>query len=166
MGSYCRISLSKGSETISLADEIRLIRNYLALQKLRYGDMINDEYKVEDNTLNIKILKNILQPLVENSIYHGIRPSGEPGLITISAGIDMDYLFLSVEDNGIGMNEDEINSISNENLAGNQSSFGLRGTIQRLKIHYGTNDIYKVESKKYEGTKIILKIPVEVISHE
>ena len=166
LGSYCRISLSKGSETISLADEIRLIRNYLALQKLRYGDMINDEYKVEDNTLNIKILKNILQPLVENSIYHGIRPSGEPGLITVSASLAAGYLFLSVQDNGLGMDEDEINSISDENLARNQSSFGLRGTMQRLKIHYGTNDIYKVESKKYEGTKIILKIPVEVNSHE
>ncbi len=166
LGSFCRISLSKGSETISLADEIRLIKNYLALQKLRYGDMINDEYNVEDNTLNINILKNILQPLVENSIYHGIRPSGEPGLITTSARIEEDYLFLSVEDNGIGMDENEINSISDENLARNQSSFGLRGTIQRLKIHYGTNDIYKVESKKYEGTKIILKIPIEVSSHE
>ena len=166
LGSFCRISLSKGSETISLADEIRLIKNYLALQKLRYGDMINDEYNVEDNTLNINILKNILQPLVENSIYHGIRPSGEPGLITTSARIEEDYLFLSVKDNGIGMDENEINSISDENLAGNQSSFGLRGTIQRLKIHYGTNDIYKVESKKYEGTKITLKIPVEVSSHE
>lgn len=166
LGNFFRISLSKGSETISLADEIRLIKNYLTLQKLRYGDMINDEYNVEDNTLNINILKNILQPLVENCIYHGIRPSGEPGLITTSARIEEDYLFLSVEDNGIGMDENEINSISDENLAGNQSSFGLRGTIQRLKIHYGTNGIYKVESKKYEGTKITLKIPVEVSSHE
>ncbi len=166
LGNFFRISLSKGSETISLADEIRLIKNYLTLQKLRYGDMINDEYNVEDNTLNINILKNILQPLVENCIYHGIRPSGEPGLITTSARLEEDYLFLSVEDNGIGMDENEINSISDENLAGNQSSFGLRGTIQRLKIHYGTNGIYKVESKKYEGTKITLKIPVEVSSHE
>jgi two-component system sensor histidine kinase YesM len=59
------------------------------------------------------------------------------------------------------MEETEINSISDENLAKNQSSFGLRGTIQRLKIHYGTDNIYKVESKKYVGTNITLKIPIE-----
>lgn len=160
LGSFCRLSLSKGSEIISLADEIKLIKNYLSLQKLRYGDMLTDEYQIEEDTLNVKILKNILQPLVENSIYHGIRPSGEPGLIRIRAAFKESSLLLTVEDNGLGMEADQICSISDENLAENQSSFGLRGTIQRLRIHYGTEDIYKVESKKYEGTRITLKIPV------
>lgn len=160
LGNYYRISLSKGSVTISLGDEIKLIKSYLALQKLRYGEMISDEYNVNGNTLEIKILKNILQPIVENCIYHGIRPSGEPGLITISSNIEKDYLFISVNDNGIGMKEEEIASISDENLARNQSSFGLRGTIQRLKIHYGCNDIYMVESKEFVGTKITIKIPL------
>jgi len=161
LGSFCRISLSKGSEIISLGNEIMLIKNYLALQKLRYGEMINDEYDIDPNALEIKILKNILQPLVENSIYHGIRPSGEPGLISTSAHIEGQYLVLTVEDDGLGMDGTEIDSISDEKLAGNQASFGLRGTIQRLKIHYGTNDLYKVESQKNVGTKITLKIPLE-----
>jgi two-component system, sensor histidine kinase YesM len=161
LGSFCRISLSKGSEVISLGDEITLIKNYLALQKLRYGEMINDEYDIDPNALEIKILKNILQPLVENCIYHGIRPSGEPGLISTSAQIEGKYLLLTVKDNGLGMEEKEIKSINDENLAKNQASFGLRGTIQRLKIHYGTSDLYKVESQKYVGTTITLKIPIE-----
>ncbi|ACL74586.1 sensor histidine kinase [Ruminiclostridium cellulolyticum] len=161
LGSFCRISLSKGSEVISLENEICQIQNYLLLQKLRYGEMISDEYDIAPATSQIKILKNILQPLVENSIYHGIRPSGEPGFIKTSAHINDDLLILSVEDNGIGMDEKEINSISDENLAGNQASFGLRGTIQRLKLYYGTNDIYTVESSKYSGTKITLKIPLK-----
>ncbi len=161
LGSFCRISLSKGSEIISLENEVRQIQNYLLLQKLRYGEMISDEYNIAPDTNQIRILKNILQPLVENSIYHGIRPSGEPGYIKTSAHINEGYLILSVEDNGVGMDEQEINSISDENLAGNQASFGLRGTIQRLKIHYGTDEIYMVESSKYSGTKITLKIPLE-----
>lgn len=161
LGSFCRISLSKGSEVISLENEVRQIQNYLLLQKLRYGEMISDEYNIAPDTNQIRILKNILQPLVENSIYHGIRPSGEPGYIRTSAQINEGYLILSVEDNGVGMDEQEINSISDENLAGNQASFGLRGTIQRLKIHYGTDEIYMVESSKYSGTKITLKIPLE-----
>lgn len=161
LGSFCRISLSKGSEVISLENEVRQIQNYLLLQKLRYGEMISDEYNIAPDTNQIRILKNILQPLVENSIYHGIRPSGEPGYIKTSAHINEGYLILSVEDNGVGMDEQEINSISDENLAGNQASFGLRGTIQRLKIHYGTDEIYMVESSKYSGTKITLKIPLE-----
>lgn len=160
LGNFCKISLSKGSEVISLENEIRQIENYLLLQKLRYGEMIDDEYDIHPDTNHIKILKNILQPLVENSIYHGIRPSGEPGMIKTSAYIEDGFLILSVEDNGIGMDEAEIDSITDENLAGNQSSFGLRGTIQRLKLHYGNNDIYKVESNKYSGTKITLKIPL------
>lgn len=161
LGSFCRISLSKGSEVISLENEVRQIQNYLLLQKLRYDEMISDEYNISPDTNQIRILKNILQPLVENSIYHGIRPSGEPGYIKTSANINEGYLILSVEDNGVGMDEQEINSISDENLAGNQASFGLRGTIQRLKIHYGTDEIYMVESSKYSGTKITLKIPLE-----
>ncbi len=161
LGSFCRISLSKGSETINLGDEIRLIQNYLALQKLRYGEMISDEYDIDEKAVNVRILKNILQPLVENSIYHGIRPSGEPGMITTSARMEGNYLYLSVKDNGLGMDENEIESITDENLTKNQASFGLRGTIQRLKIHYGTDDIYCVESEKYTGTKITIKIPVE-----
>ncbi len=161
LGSFCRISLSKGSEIISLENEVRQIQNYLLLQKLRYGEMISDEYNIAPDTNQIRILKNILQPLVENSIYHGIRPSGESGYIKTSAHINEGYLILSVEDNGVGMDEQEINSISDENLAGNQASFGLRGTIQRLKIHYGTDEIYMVESSKYSGTKITLKIPLE-----
>ena len=160
LGNYYRISLSKGSVTISVGDEIKLIKNYLSLQKLRYGEMISDEYHVQENTLEVKILKNILQPLVENCIYHGIRPSGEPGLITISAHINEDHLFISVDDNGIGIKENEIKSITDENLARNQSSFGLRGTIQRLKIHYGSDDIYMVESEEFIGTKITIKIPL------
>lgn len=160
LGSFYRISLSKGSEIISLGEEIKLIKNYLALQKLRYGEMISDQYNVDSDTLEIKIVKNILQPLVENSIYHGIRPGGEPGLITISSHMEDGFLSLSVADTGIGMEDEEIKSIASDNLDHNQSSFGLRGTIQRLKIYYGTDDIYKVESQKYAGTKITLKIPL------
>lgn len=166
LGNFCRISLSKGSEVISLGDEIRQIQNYLLLQKLRYGEMINDEYEIESDTRDIKILKNILQPLVENCIYHGIRASGEPGTIKLSAYRMDDYLILSVEDDGIGMDENEIHSITDENLADNRSSFGLRGTIQRLKIHYGNEDIYTVESRKYAGTKITLKIPLKEVKND
>ncbi|RCX16599.1 two-component system sensor histidine kinase YesM [Anaerobacterium chartisolvens] len=161
LAGFYRMSLSKGSETISLSDEVKLVKNYLTLQKLRYGEIITDEYNIEGNAMQIKILRNILQPLVENSIYHGIRPGGEAGVIKISAYTTPEYLFISVEDDGIGMDSSEIQSIASGKLEQNQASFGLRGTIRRLSIHYGTDDIYTVESEKYAGTKITLKIPLQ-----
>ena len=137
-----------------------MIQDYLSLQKLRYGDIINDKYDISPDTLKIKIIKNILQPLVENSIYHGIKPSGEAGTIIVSSSISSGLLFLSIKDDGLGMTPSEIENIISENLDKNRLSFGLRGTIQRLKIHYGVSDIYSVKSEKYVGTTITLKIPL------
>ncbi len=79
LGRYYSISLSKGAETVPLQDEIQLVQNYLSLQKLRYGELIEDHYSIADEVKELHVLRNILQPIVENCIYHGIKPSGEPG---------------------------------------------------------------------------------------
>ena len=81
LGSFYRNFLSKGGREIRLYREVNIVRDYLALQKLRYGDIIEDEYDIDDDVNDCIVPKLILQPLVENSIYHGIRLKGEKGQI-------------------------------------------------------------------------------------
>ena len=161
LGQFYKSSLNKGNELISLEAEVTMIKNYLTLQKLRYGNLVNDTYHLAENTLKIPILKNSLQPLVENSIYHGIKPSGEPGNIIITSILKEHILYICVEDDGLGMTPEQIQHIQAAYLEENLASFGLRGTIARLKIHYGKEEIYEVTSELFKGTKIILKIPIQ-----
>ncbi|MDR2657570.1 MAG: histidine kinase [Oscillospiraceae bacterium] len=106
---YYNSSLMKGAAMVPLRSEIDMIQSYLSLQKLRYADMITDTYEITQEAGETLVLRNILQPLVENSIYHGIKPSGEPGRIPISARIAGDMLLISVRADGIGMTLEPVN---------------------------------------------------------
>lgn len=161
LGGYYRKNLSKGEEIISIEEEISIAKDYILLQKLRFGDIFTAHFDVDPQTLSVKIPKLILQPLIENSIYHGIQPKGEPCDIRIRVQASEKHIILSVEDNGIGMTEDELERIASEKIDHNETSFGLRGTIQRLKLYYECTDLYTIESEKNKGTKISLRIPKE-----
>jgi len=161
LSGYYRMNLQKGAETVLLSEEIGMIKNYLALQKIRYTDMIEDQYEIQPEAANIPVLRNILQPLVENSIYHGIRPSGEPGFVRMAAGINNSKLVITVEDNGLGMSPELLNSLNDGTIEQNLTSFGLRGTVKRLRLFYGREDVCHINSKKFKGTVVTLMIPVK-----
>jgi two-component system, sensor histidine kinase YesM len=161
LSNYYRTSLSKGNEVITIAEEIEIVKNYLIIQKVRFPNMFEDYYNLDDRVGNIKILKMVLQPLVENALFHGIRPKAEKGSIKITSQTEGDFIRLSVEDNGVGMNEKEFSKLIGAKLEHNACSFGLRGTIERLKIFYDAEDIYCIRSEKGLGTKITLNIPVK-----
>ena len=167
LGSFYRNFLSKGDREITVRREINITKDYLSLQKLRYKDILNDEYDIEDDVMDLRIPKLILQPLVENSIYHGIRPKGEPGTIKISAKRNEDNLVISVYDSGIGMSEDMIAKVlGNEEIENNDISdsalngFGLKGTIDRIRYYCDKEDIVMIESEEGEFTKITVTIPL------
>ncbi|OPJ59859.1 sensor histidine kinase [Clostridium oryzae] len=159
MGSYYKKSLSKGKEIISLEEEVEIVKDYVFLQQLRYGNILTVHYDLNPETLKYNILKLILQPLVENSIYHGIMPKGEHGDIYISSKLRDNKILIMVEDNGIGMTEEELNLMKSQKINDNLDSFGFRGTVERLKIYYDCSDVYTIESSKGTGTKITLIIP-------
>lgn len=161
LGSYYRISLSKGREVITINEEIEVVKNYMSIQHVRYGDIFDIEYDINENVLNFKIPKLVLQPLVENSLYHGIKPKGEKGHILIRARYLPPNIELSVIDDGVGMDEEIASNILNNNGENTKPSFGLRGTIERLKIYYGVNNPVTIRSKKYEGTEVIINIPAK-----
>jgi two-component system sensor histidine kinase YesM len=164
LGEFYRKSLSKGEEIISIKDEVDITRDYLLLQRLRYGDIFTAKFDIADDVLNYKTLKLILQPLVENSIYHGIRPKGGTGEIRVNVKGHDDRIILSVEDNGIGMSDDVIQAIQNGDVKG--SGFGLCGTLERIRIYYENDSSYTIKSSKNEGTIITISIPKETVERD
>lgn len=161
LGGYYRTSLSKGREVVTVAEEIDIVKNYFLLQKLRYGDIFTDTYEVDKRVLHLKILKLVLQPIAENALYHGIKPKGEKGNIRLRAVLVGNLMKLSIEDDGVGMTEEELDRVIGDKIQDNNLSFGLRGTIERLRIFYGISDVYEIESHKRYGTKVTITIPIE-----
>ena len=166
LGGFYRNFLSKGDRVIPLEREVRIVKDYLALQKLRYGEIILDEYEVDERTYSCKIPKLLLQPLVENSIYHGIRPLGEPGTIRISTSLEENVLKISVFDSGVGMTEDVIQGLLREDkkedasVESGLSGFGLRGTIERVRFYCGDENAIQIFSEPGEYTRIDIFIPL------
>ncbi|MCR4850910.1 MAG: histidine kinase [Lachnospiraceae bacterium] len=158
MGSFYRNFLSKGDRQIPLSREVQIVKDYLSLQKLRYGDIIEDTYDIAPGTESFIVPKLILQPLVENSIYHGIRLKGEKGIIKISSFLDGDILHLKVKDTGVGMSPETIDSILSTKGQDvpdrNEDSFGLWGTIERVRIFCNDEDIVRITSEPGEFTTI------------
>ena len=157
LGNFYRRFLSKGSTDLSLGEEIEIVKSYLTLQRTRFEDIFTDEYEIEEGLSSIRVPRLILQPLVENSIYHGIRPKGEHGVIRVTVKRQEDFLFLSIYDNGIGMSAHQRGLL----FSGKDSrSFGFQGTIERIRYYYKTEDVFEIHSTEGEYCEIILKLPL------
>ena len=157
LGNFYRRFLSKGSTDLSLGEEIEIVKSYLTLQRTRFEDIFTDEYEIEEGLSSIRVPRLILQPLVENSIYHGIRPKGEHGVIRVTVKRQEDFLFLSIYDNGIGMSAHQRELL----VSGKDSrSFGFQGTIERIRYYYKTEDVFEIHSTEGEYCEIILKLPL------
>ena len=161
LGSYYRISLSKGNQIITIREEIETVKNYLTIQQIRYGDIFSAIFQVDEELADLPVLKLVLQPLVENALYHGVKPKGEKGVITIRVRREQENMELIVEDDGVGMDQSKLAEIMNPLHEKDRSSFGLQGTIERLRIFYGREDIFKIESAAGEGTVITISIPMK-----
>jgi two-component system sensor histidine kinase YesM len=166
LGSFYRNFLSKGKREIPFQNELRIIQDYLSLQKLRYGDSFTDEYEIEEETLDFMVPKLILQPLVENSIYHGIKLKGEPCIIRITAKMSEEGLHIFIYDTGIGISEEQIRKVlegereeHDETVRTSPGGFGLAGTIDRIRYYCNKEDVVSIRSEMGEYTEIELFIP-------
>ena len=161
LGSFYRNFLSKGSRYIPVRNEIQIVKDYLSLQKLRYADSFDDEYILDENAMDTMIPKLILQPLVENSLYHGVRLKGEKGIIRISVYKKEDGVHILVFDTGVGMTQDQIcnvlSSVSSEDNA--LRSFGLKGTIERIRYYCNYRETIFIRSESGDYTEIEIIIP-------
>lgn len=165
---FFRISLSKGAEIISIGREIEHCRNYLIIQKMRYGDLLSYSINIDASIINNRIVKIILQPIVENAIYHGIKNKKDGGNISILGYEADNQVILTVEDTGIGIAEDKLLEISQKLLEENSDNtdenmcdgFGLYNVNDRLKLYFGNDYGLSLESIYEQGTKVTIKIPI------
>ena len=109
-----RLSVSRGDELITIRDEIEHIKNYLIIQKLRYRDKLDFVIDVDEDVLHLKTPKVILQPLVENAIYHGIKNKEGVGRVTVNGALRGDDVVLAVRDDGVGMSPEQMRSVLGE----------------------------------------------------
>ncbi len=161
LGNYYRTSLSRGKELITIGEELDVVSNYLKIQKYRYEDMFSVEYDIDEEVKKYKILKLVLQPFVENALYHGIRPMQKSGSIYIGAKYHGDAIELIIADNGMGMTDEDVQRLTSGKTAREKNSFGIWGTIERLKILYGIEEVVTIESSPGNGTRVIIRIPAE-----
>ncbi|MCI5773642.1 MAG: sensor histidine kinase [Erysipelotrichaceae bacterium] len=164
-----RIGLSDGRENIEISEEISHVVSYLSLQEIRYDHKFTYHINCDPNLNNILIPKLILQPLVENSLTHGIRSYVEKGVININIRQVNNDIEISVIDNGKGISAEKIKEIDyNLNNHIRTNNYGLYNINERLFLNY--NDSYKIDifSIPFEETKITIIIPIhfEEIEHE
>ncbi len=166
LSEFFRIAVSKGKDFISIQEEEVHIKSYLQIQQSRYSDILDYEIAIPEELYQYQILKLTLQPLVENSLYHGIKMLRARGKITvIGQRMDEDICF-RVIDNGIGMEEEELKELRKAvELPGSEQStgFGLANVNKRIKLNYGSSYGLDIQSKKGEGTVITIKIPVRLV---
>jgi two-component system, sensor histidine kinase YesM len=163
LADFYRFSLSNGKEFITVREEIKLIENYLLIQKKRYINVFDFAFLIEDEIMDCKVLKLTLQPLVENAIYHGLKHKRQKGLIIIKGYADDDrYIVFEVFDNGVGISEHKIRDIFANHLEDEKSEgFGLFSVNERIRLVYGDMYGLKIESQIGEYTKVIVKFPLK-----
>ena len=161
-----RIGISADTETIPVRDEIEHVRNYLLIQNIRYAGAFDYEFDVDEAALDALTMKLILQPVVENCIYHGLKNNIVEGNIKISVYIEGESLILRVSDNGYGMRQETIDELYRSFEDGAVSnSVGLKNIYQRVMIYYGGNAGMTIESELDEGTTITIREPVVAIDN-
>ncbi len=165
LASYFRIVLSSGKDVITVREELEHVRNYLVIQKMRYENMDFD-IEVDPEVQALYMPKIILQPIVENAIYHGIKNSENGGVIWVRSYIKRDggeeALVFEIEDNGRGMRPQELRAIFRRGakLRVKQGGVGIRNIKERIALYYGEKYGLTVESVYRQGTKVTVTLPV------
>jgi two-component system sensor histidine kinase YesM len=160
LAGFYRISLSKGNDIITIKEEVNLIDNYLSIQKIRYMEYIDYRLEFDEDILKYQIPKLTLQPLVENSIYHGLKQKDDKGLLVIKGFIENDQIKIEVLDDGVGMSEDQIYRVLNKPINDQKSiDFGVQSVDSRLKLLYGDEYGLSIVSKIAEYTKVTVRLP-------
>ena len=155
LANYFRLSLSNGHEKIPLKDEIMHTKEYLFIQKQRYEDKLSYFFNIEDESLlSIEVPKIIIQPIVENSIYHGIKNLSGNGIITIDVYRQNSTVNISVKDNGIGFEK------AKQFKKSKTGGVGFQNVDKRIKFYYGKNyGVFINKDNKTKGAEVIIKIP-------
>lgn len=161
---FFRLSLGKGKNIVTVKDEIDHVKNYLMIQHMRFKNKFDYEFDIAEDVLELPSLKLMLQPLVENAIYHGMEFMDGDGLIMVKAWREENELYLSVADNGLGMTEDKVEMIlTGKSTSGNGrgSGIGVKNVNERIKLYFGEAYGLTIDSEPDEGTTVIIHLPAK-----
>lgn len=162
-----KFSIKRAGMEIPVREELEYIKHYIRIQKARFGDAFLIIYDIAPETENCMMMGFVLQPLVENSLYHGIDMAAENGIVTVRTKIDNGKLMLEVSDNGIGFSEEELVRIMHEEKRYKGfNSIGIKIVNTRLKTYYGNDFAFEVTSREGVGTDIRIYIPCRVLEGE
>lgn len=147
-----KLSLNNGEKYISVADSIRRIEEYMKLQNMRYQDRFELHVKVQPEIMESKIISFILQPFIENAMYHGLEPKLGKGSIWVAGKKEGENLIFEIRDDGVGI----------EDLSKIESGYGIRNVKERIQLNYGAEYGVTFESERGKGTTVRITIPEKV----
>lgn len=160
LSKFFRISLSKGNNMITVQEELDHIRHYLVIQSFRFKNKFRYEIIAQDEVLQCQTIKLILQPIVENALYHGIEMMPDEGFISIHAELKDNLVIIRISDNGLGMSKETMKVIltgGSKSMSG--SGVGVRNVNERIELYYGREYGLSFESEIEEGTTVTLIFP-------
>ena len=162
LASFFRNTLTSGY-FVSIENEIKYTKEYVNILALRYGDLFDIEWDIDESILSYTIIKICLQPIIENAVYHGIKQKNDKGLIKIKGLCDDNNIILIVSDDGVGIEKDDLDelnkTLSETSFTNEKSHIGLSNVNQRIKIIFGDNYGIHVESTVGVGTDVYVTIP-------
>ena len=167
MAAFFRYNIKKDNDVVTLADEIRLVDNYIYILNVRFSGDIHYEKKVDESLLHVEMPSMILQPIVENCVNHGIREMAGNGKIWLSVFQIDDVACISVRDNGIGMSQKTIEKVMSgtyrdEELAAGSNGVGMDNVIARLKLFTESDDVMAIVSGgKDQGTEVLIYLQMK-----
>lgn len=162
LAKFYRLVLNRGKSSISVSDEIEMVRAYAQIQKFRFEELFDIVFDVDEAVLSYQMAKNILQPLVENALAHGIEPKRAHGTIIVKAHVTGDKLVFQIIDDGVGMNQQRIDDVLSGNIQRTSGSgYAVKNIIERLTGYYGHHGGSGVEiwSRSGIGTVVTVTLP-------
>lgn len=164
---FFRLSLNKGNDFYTIADELNHLKCYINILKIKYRDSIDFTQDIDDECLRYKTIKILLQPIVENSVCHGIEPKGGKGKIHIKIYRQDHTIKMEVFDNGIGINEETQQEIEDSfKTNNNKKGYGMANIDERIKIYFGIHYGLSIERNQPCGTKVTIVIPAQLHSQQ
>ena len=161
-----RQSISNEDETVLIGQEIQYVKSYLTIQKMRYKDKLEFEINVDPSINSVHIVKLVLQPIVENAIYHGLKYKKSKGMLTVNGYQKDGNAVIEIADDGVGMDEETLNRIFEKHKVNYRSNgVGVYNVQRRLCMYYGKEYGLSYKSEKGKGTTVTVVIPIEQEEH-
>ncbi len=152
-------SFDRTDDKVKLEEEIKVLESYCQIQKLRYGEVFDIRLRIDPETAGCRLPKLILQPIVENAIFHGILPKYRRGSISIDSSLQNGRLVITVTDDGIGMNQKQLSQLFTANDGTEFNKIGIKNVDERIKLNYGEDYGLSVESMENSETVVTLTLP-------